>query len=210
MADGSGSMRVRVGQTSLTCLEVANSLAIYFGERCRGMFQDTYITFSARPQLVDLKKGKSLRDKLEIAMSHCEVANTNIEAVFDLILDTARAGKMKQKELPETVLVLSDMEFDQAVQSNQGIRPDRRLFEGIAGRYRAAGYRLPRLVFWNICSRTGTIPLRENELGIALVSGFSAAAARMVLSGQTDPYQCLVEELDSERYQAVEEALRGI
>lgn len=211
VADGSGSMRTRAGNGSVTCLEVANALAVYFGERCGGAFKDTYITFSSHPRLVSLAAGKTLREKLEITAGYQEIANTNIEAVFDLILDTARMGNMSQEEIPATVLVLSDMEFDGAVCCGEegGSKPTARLFEEIACRYRAAGYQLPRLVFWNICSRTGTIPLRQNRLGAALVSGFSPAAVRLVLSGETDPYQCLVKELDSQRYSLVEEALAG-
>ena len=89
VADGSGSMTMRIGKTELTALEVANSLAIYFAEKLSGEFRDRYITFSATPKLVDFSTAKTLRDKLTIAKAHNEVANTNIEAVFDLILDTS-------------------------------------------------------------------------------------------------------------------------
>lgn len=66
---------------------------------------------------------------------------------------------------------------------------------------------MPRLVFWNVNSRTGTIPVKENELGVALVSGFSTNVAKMVMSGKTDPFECLLETLNSERYAPVEAAL---
>ena len=67
---------------------------------------------------------------------------------------------------------------------------------------------LARLVFWNVNSRTGTIPVKENDFGVALVSGFSTHVCKMVMSGKTDPYECLVETLMSDRYDAVEAALR--
>ena len=66
-------------------------------------------------------------------------------------------------------------------------------------KYEQHGYLLPRLIFWNICSRSMTVPLRENELGVALVSGFSPAVMQMVLSGELDPYKCLLEQLNKER-----------
>ncbi|MCI8967587.1 MAG: DUF2828 family protein [Lachnospiraceae bacterium] len=213
VADGSGSMFSKVGNTKVTCLDVANALAIYFAERCTGQFRDTYITFSQTPQFVDLSKGRTLHDKLEIAMSHNEVANTNIEAVFELILDTAVKYHMPQKELPSNLLILSDMEFDTAVRkyvNGRWVSPDKKLFDTFAQKYAARGYRLPRLVFWNICSRTKTIPLRENALGVALVSGFSPTIAKMVLSNETDPYKVLVEQLAVPRYDAVERAVEGI
>lgn len=208
VADGSGSMTIKVGGTQISALEVANALAIYFAERSSGQFKDNYITFSERPQLVDLSKGKSLREKIAIALMHNEVASTNIEAVFDLILQTAINKNMTQEELPQNILILSDMEFNQA----QGYRHsvNERLFYIIAKKYAEHGYKLPRLVFWNINSRTGTIPVKENGCGVALVSGFSPAIVKMVLSNKTDPFECLLEQLNVERYDAVEAAIKNL
>lgn len=214
VADGSGSMMTNVG--SVTALDVANSLAIYFAERSTGEFKDKYITFSENPQLVDLSKGKNLREKLDIARLHCEVANTNIEAVFDLILDTAIKHKMKQEDLPKNIIIISDMEFDHCAVSNRFVdsrdyrymRLDERLFDVISQRYEDNGYKLPKLMFWNVCSRTKTIPLKENELGVMLVSGFSTNTFKMIMSNKTDPYECLIEVLNDKRYMAVEERLK--
>lgn len=216
VADGSGSMTMSIGKTELTALEVANALAIYFAEKLSGEFRDRYITFSAMPKLVDFSTAKTLRDKLIIAKAHNEVANTNLEAVFDLILDTAVRGQMLQEDIPANILIISDMEFDEGttmryrrsgVWGFDEVKPSKRLFDQIRARYEAAGYKLPRLVFWNVNSRTGTIPVRENDLGVALVSGFSPNVARMVMSGKLDPYECLLETLNGERYRAVEAAV---
>lgn len=228
VADGSGSMDSCVGGTRVTALEVANALAIYFAERCTGQFKDNYITFSENPQLVDLSNGRTLRDKIEIALRHNEVANTNIEAVFDLILETAIKHNMKQEDLPQNILILSDMEFDSCVVAGS-VEPynpyarrysiwdrparrgvDKKLFNEIAQKYTSHGYKLPRLVFWNICSRTGTIPVKENDLGVALVSGFSPAIVKMVLSNSTDPFECLLEQLNSDRYLPIEAELNKV
>ncbi len=221
VADGSASMFSLVGRTDVSALEVANALAIYFAERSSGQFKDQYITFSECPQLVDLSKGKNLLEKLRIAGLHNEVANTNVEAVFDLILTTAVNKHMGQSELPANILIISDMEFDScatttnAEQRNRWgystrVAPTARLFDVITKRYANAGYKLPRLVFWNVNSRTGTIPVKENDLGVALVSGFSPNIAKMVMSGKLDPYECLLEAINTERYQPVEDALRPI
>lgn len=213
VADGSGSMMSAVGNSRVRCLDVANALAIYFSERCTGQFKDCYITFSENPQFVDLSKARTLHDKIELALAHNEVANTNIEAVFELILHTAVKNHMPQQELPVNVLILSDMEFDAAtrhVVNNQWVSLNENLFDTIAKKYAARGYRMPRLVFWNICSRTCTIPVRENECGVALVSGFSPTIVRMVLGSELDPYKILVEQLSAPRYDAVENAVEGL
>jgi hypothetical protein len=156
---------------------------------------------------------------LNIARRHNEVANTNIEAVFDLILATAVNNHMSQEEIPANILIVSDMEFDSCATSGTATRngwggyyssskrPTSTLFDTIAKKYASYGYKLPRLVFWNVNSRTGTIPVKENDLGVALVSGFSVNVAKMVMSGKTDPFECLLETLNSERYAPVEAAL---
>lgn len=205
VADGSGSMTCRVdSQSGVTALEVANALAIYFAEHSSGQFKDKYITFSHRPQLVDFSNCNTLHAKLQKALQYNEVADTNIEAVFNLILTTAINNRMSQDELPQNILIISDMEFNAATGYHT---PNQRLFDVMAQKYANAGYKLPRLVFWNVNSRTGTIPIKENELGVALVSGFSTNVAKMVMSGKTDPFECLLETLNSERYAPVEKAL---
>lgn len=224
VADGSGSMITRVDpHSSVSALDVANALAIYFAERSSGQFKDKYITFSERPQIVDFSNCDSLHAKLQKALTYDEVANTNIEAVFDLILTSAVNNRMSQEDLPENILIISDMEFDGCACGGYGIqtgytdwrgrpimeftKPDQTLFNTISQKYTDAGYKMPRLIFWNVASRTGTIPVKENELGVALVSGFSTNVAKMVMSGKTDPFECLLETLNSERYAPVEQAL---
>ncbi len=88
---------------------------------------------------------------------------------------------------------------------NQEGSSTKTLLESIAAEYQAHGYILPRLIFWNVCSRTNTIPLKENEAGVALVSGFNPAVYNMVLSNELDPYKCLLAQINSERYAAIEE-----
>ena len=203
VADGSGSMTCTIGNTNVTALDVANSLAIYFAEHNKGQFKDKYITFSEHPQFVDFEGCTSLHDKIRKALAYDEVANTNIKAVFDLILETARQYNLSQDEMPANILIISDMEFDYATDGDI----NEKLFKIIERQYDEAGYKLPRLVFWNVNSRTGTIPLKENELGIALVSGFSTNIAEMVMSNELDPYKVLLEKLGTERYKRIAKIL---
>lgn len=211
VADGSGSMCNTVDNKSrVTALEVANALAIYFAEHMGGAYHNKYITFSSRPQYVSFTENMSLRDKLRIALQHSEVANTNIEATFDLILKTAVEHHLAQDELPANVLIISDMEFDSATVEYYGYvrnHVNATLFKMIEQKFSSHGYKMPRLVFWNVASRTGTIPVKQNDLGVALVSGFSPAIAKMVLSNKTDPKEALLETLNDKRYKPVHDAL---
>lgn len=204
VADGSGSMCCRIGKTDISALSVANALAIYFAEHMTGEFKNKYITFSNRPQLVDLGGSTTLRGKINTALHYCEASNTDIEKVFNLILQTAVKNHMKQEELPKNVLVISDMEFDYCAYCGRG---KENLFDVLAKRYQDHGYLLPRLVFWNVNSRTNTIPIMKNDLGVALVSGFSPNVASMVMSGKLDPYEALLDTLMSDRYRPVWERL---
>ena len=205
VADGSGSMMWGGMDNKLVPLDVANALAIYFAEKLSPQYKDKYITFSSRPQYVDLSGATTLIGKLNIALSHDEVSNTDIKKVFELILSTAVSNHLKQEELPETILILSDMEFDQATYGAGSPF----LFKMIAEEFAAAGYQMPKLAFWNINSRTCTIPVRENDLGVTLVSGFSPSVMKMVMSGKLDPYEALLDMLNSDRYKPVRLALSG-
>lgn len=205
VVDGSGSMFCPVGNGGTTALHVSNAIGIYFAERMRGVYHNKFITFSSTPRYVDLSSCRTLREKLQLAFSYNDCTNTNIEATFELVLETAVRNHLKQKELPQTILVISDMEFDSAMYG----RNTDTLFENIKKRFAEHGYRMPRLVFWNVNSRTNVIPVRENELGVGLVSGFSVNVCNMVLSNELDPFLCLKKILDGKRYRRVEECLRG-
>lgn len=212
VADGSGSMYTTVsGESSLRAIEVCNALAIYFAQQLKGIYHNKAITFSQTPRFIDLSHGKTLKEKLEILFAHNEVANTNIEAVFDLLLRVARSNKISQEELPKQVLIISDMEFDMARghygYGSKNDFDDEKLFEKIERRYHSAGYQMPRLIFWNVCGRTDTIPLVDAEQGVCLLSGFSQNAMKVAVHKEIDPYESLLKTLDTSRYDKVEEAL---
>lgn len=200
--DGSGSMYSRISNnTQIYAIDVAVALGIYFGEHNTGEFKNNFITFSKNPQLVKLDG--TLRDKIAETLAYNEVSNTDIEKVFSLILNTALKYKMKQEDLPSRILIVSDMEFDEGVECGF----NEKLFNYIAGKYEIMGYKLPKLVFWNVASRTNTIPVKENKLGIALVSGFSTNIVDMVMSDKLDPYEILVDKLNTNRYKKIKESL---
>ena len=197
VADGSGSMTWNL--SGVLPLTVANSLALYTAEHNSGEFRNHFITFSSHPRLIRIPEDATLYEKLRIMSRYMECSSTNIEAVFDLILDAAVNNEMTQDDMPGSVLVISDMEFNQAVSGG----PDRTLFDEIKSKYKAHGFVMPRLVFWNVNSRTGTIPVRTNNMGVALVSGYSQNTLKMVMSDKLDPYDVLVETLMSPRYDRV-------
>lgn len=196
--DGSGSMTSPIGGTSVTALHVSTALAIYCAERLEGEFKDKFITFSSRPGIRDLSECGSLQSKLNLCYKEDDCSNTDIEKVFHLILATAKQNKLSQEELPAQILIISDMEFDEATTTlSQNYDT---LFDTIARKYHAEGYKMPKLVFWNVYSRTGTIPCKENDQGVLLISGFSQNVINMVNTGEVDPYKAIINALSVDRY----------
>ena len=173
---------------------VALSLGLYFGEHNTGAFHNHFIEFSSRPQLIEIK-GKTFVDKLEYLCTFNEVADTNVEAVFDLILDAAVRNNIPQNEFPKTLYLVSDMEFNSCVR-NASLSN----FVSAKRRFEEHGYKLPQIVFWNVASRNRNQPVTKNEQDVALVSGCTPHLFSMATSGNISPYSSMMEIIESERY----------
>lgn len=195
--DGSGSMYGKP-------MDVSTAMAIYMAERSTGEFHNQFITFGAKPKLISLDGMDTLREKLVKTYQETDCSNTDIEAVFDLILRTAVNSNMSQEDMPKNIVIISDMQFD-----GRTFHFTQPLFEVIAQEYSTHGYQLPRLIFWNVNEHySNVVPIQQNELGVVLMSGYSQNLVKMVMSGETDPYECLVKALQDDRYKPVEEALK--
>src|SRR5690606_7892898 len=163
-----------------------------------------FITFSNTPQLIELPKQGTLRDKMYEYNNHSIIQNTDIEAVFKLILGTAVKNNTPQSELPTKIIIVSDMEFDYMTNNS-----DVTVFEGMKKMYAEAGYQMPNVVFWNVESRSSNTPVRHNEQGVALVSGLTPNIFKEVLLKDfISPEGMMLETLMSERYDFVEKVLK--
>lgn len=192
--DGSGSM---YSSGNPLPIDVAMSLGIYFAERNKGTFHNHFITFSTSPRLIEIK-GENIVDKVKYCASFDEVSNTNLQKVFELILNTAVKNKLPQSELPSTIYIISDMEFDNCTSD-----PNQTIFENAKQEYKRHDYLLPNIVFWNVQSRQQQVPVTQNELGVALVSGASPKIFDMIMSNNLDPYSYMMETLNQERYKII-------
>ena len=213
VVDGSGSMEAKISGSNIMAIDVARSLGVFFSERCTGEFKDKVIEFSSNPHYIDLTTCKTLADKYNTLIKYDDCSNTNLEKVFDLLLKTAIDHKLPQSELPQRILIVSDMEFDNATsiagydQHFYIMEQYKTLFQTIKDRWTAYGYTMPNIVFWNVNSRTKTIPVTANECGVTLVSGYSVNNVKMVLSGDVNPWHALKSVLDSDRYNVIDTAL---
>ena len=195
VVDGSGSMYWGGFQT--TPAAVAESLGIYFAERNKGAFKNHFITFSSRPRLVEIK-GSDIFEKVQYCMSYNECSNTNIEKTFDLILNTAVKNKLKQKDMPSRLIIISDMEFDTCAADSSMTN-----FDCAKAKFAKAGFKLPQLVFWNVNSFNRQQPVRMNEQGVTLVSGVSPQIFAMLKDDNMDPYTFMMSVLNSARYKNI-------
>jgi hypothetical protein len=195
VVDTSASMRG-------TPLNVAISLGLYCAEKANGPFAGHYVSFSSRPQLIKTE-GIDFVDKVERIWRTNLCENTNIEATFDLLLNTAIKNKCSQDDLPKNLIIISDMEFDYARRTawTASATSQETLMEGIARKWAAAGYTMPHIIYWNVDARQNNIPMLGNG-PISFVSGFSPSIFETIMSGKTG-YELMMEKLNSDRYSVI-------
>ena len=195
LVDVSGSMSCPAGSdTSVTCLDVSVSLGLYLADKNKGAFNGTFLTFSDRPELLTLK-GNIVQKAQQMIKSSWGMS-TNLHAAFDKILSTAVKNNVPQSDMPKMLLILSDMQF------NQCVRHDDSAMEMIERKYRDAGYEMPAVVFWNLNS-SDNVPVKSDESGAALVSGFSPSIMTSLLKADPSeftPYGMMLKTIMSSRY----------
>lgn len=192
MADTSGSMESDNGRPIATSV----GLAIYFAERNKGAYKDLFMTFDGRPEFINLK-GTTLKSKVECVP--CINANTDLEAGFNLILKVALDNNVPQEEMPKTLIIISDMHFDQATGRN-----DMTFHESMKRKFGSHGYEMPTIIYWNVAQRESAFQLSQNSANTMLVSGQSTSTFKSILGniGRT-PYEFMVETLNSKEYDCI-------
>lgn len=199
VVDVSGSMSCPAGNNpNVTCMDVAISLGLYISERNVGPFKDAFVTFSNNPKLQilngNLQERFSQLSRAEWGMS------TNVEAVFNLILQKAKSSNVPAEEMPTMILIMSDMEFNSGTCGNFGLSAQQ-MFEKM---YAEAGYNMPKIVYWNIQAKSDNFPVHFDKNGVALVSGFSPSLLTNLLSGKDlTPMSMMLEVINSERYSVI-------
>jgi hypothetical protein len=206
LVDVSSSMNCAAGgNANITCMDVAISLGLYISERNVGPFKDAFITFHDSPSL-EVVKG-NLNERYN-QMAHAKWGgSTNLQGAFKVLLEKAVRSKVAPSEMPTMMLILSDMEFNQAVGGGWGGRTSwtDTAQEMIEKMYAEAGYTMPKIVYWNIQSRSDSNkPVQFDKKGTALVSGFSPALLTSLLAGkEMTPFSMMMEVIGSPRYSVV-------
>jgi hypothetical protein len=195
MVDVSGSMTSTVGGSStLTCMDVAVSLGLYVSDKSKGAFKDLFLTFSGSPEFVQVKG--SLSEKISKMVTSQWAMNTNLHAAFDKILNHAVRSNVPVGDMPEMLLILSDMQFDSCT------RFDDSAMQMIRRKYENAGYEMPQVVFWNLRD-AGNKPVHFRDNGVALVSGFSPSIMESILAVELEkftPEAVMLKAVGKDRY----------
>ena len=202
VADTSGSMMMSLG--NVRPIDVSISLAIYIAEKNAGVWKNKFITFSENPEMQTII-GDTIVDKIK-NLSKAEWGfNTDLIAVFKSILKAAKADSVAPEDMPEKIFIISDMQFDQACNSNT-----RTNFEQIKKNYAKYNYKMPDLIFWNV-NGSANVPMTIHDTGTCLVSGCSPSILNAVLSGEViSPIDILKQAVYTERYDLIAEALKPI
>jgi hypothetical protein len=198
LVDVSGSMSTPAGgygsASKVTCMDVAISLGLYVADKNKGKFKDTFLTFSSKPELLHLK-GNIVEKINQMSRSNWDMS-TNLHAALEKILSVAKDGNVPQEEMPSTLLIMSDMQF------NQCIKFDDSAMQMIKRKYKDAGYEMPQVVFWNLNAKDN-VPVKADTSGVALVSGFSPSILKAVLAADTaefTPHGIMMKALMVPRY----------
>ena len=187
VADVSGSMWGRP-------LKICTSLALYFAERNKGQFANKFITFSEHPELVEIF-GYTLEDKLRNIENADWGGNTNLEAVFDVMLKAAENSS--KEEIPKVIYIISDMEFDCCIKNSNDT-----IFENARKTWKEKGFELPSVVFWNVAARNIQTAATKFDKNVSLISGSNQSSFKLAFENKS-PLELMNEVINSERYSRI-------
>lgn len=190
--ESSGEKELIGSNVNLSCLLVAVSLGIYCADKNVGPFKNLIVTFSEQSDLLTLN-GNVIEKVDQLKRAHWGM-NTDIVKAFEKILEVATYNHVLSEDMPETLIIFSDMQFDSCVTGGTA-------FESLRDRYEQHGYNLPQVIFWNLNARGNNIPVSFHQSGVALVSGFSPSLMKSLLGNtKLNPYQIMDEVIMNDRY----------
>jgi hypothetical protein len=192
VSDVSGSMYAAPGVGDLP-LRVSVGLGLFISQLVDAPWTGHIVTFEDRPQFHLVRPGKLVDQMLALTRAPWG-GSTNLQAVFDLVLGRATRERMSADAMPEMIIIVSDMQFNTACRGSTNL-------DSIRAKYSRAGYRMPKLVFWNVAGRIGDVPATIADQDIALVSGFSPSILHAVMDCEDmSPLAVMLKAVDCERY----------
>lgn len=193
VSDLSGSMYCR----DMLPISSSIGLGIYFAERCTGPFHNMFMTFSEHPKMERIV-GQTLKEKINNMDMSAWGMNTDLDAVFRLLLNTAINSETSASDLPKAIVIISDMQIDSCmIQSSDFHMKWKNEFE-------KHGYTLPNVVFWNVNSTSDVYHADSKRPGVQYLSGYSASTFKTLITNlNKTPIEAMLDTLLSERYEYI-------
>jgi hypothetical protein len=204
MVDLSASMLDSSGVNGMNIMQIAAALALYISTKNTGAFRNQGISFSLAPVLFSLPEGASLVEKYNTILGNNCNLNTNIVRAFEELLDFSTSNKIPESDMPEYMIILSDMQFDAHIRG--AYTYNETAHKKIVSMYKTHGYKAPVLVYWNLTPSDNSTPVQMHETGTVLVSGSSPTVVKNILSGNLEivtPQDLMLDVLLSDRYNLV-------
>lgn len=194
MVDVSGSMEASIAK-GISAMDVAVSLGLYIATKSSGPLKNTLLSFTNKPQLIVLPEKDSLHNKINLIERHCGYS-TNINQAYEELLSFANKNQVPQDDMPDFILMLSDMQFDSSSIEGKSVSA----LKMIKQKYKQYNYEMPKLVFWNLNSHSN-VPAKSDSENVALVSGFSPSIVKSVLAATNfNPRDVMLDTIMVERY----------
>lgn len=200
--DVSSSMEIQIGRSSLECMDVAIGLGIYCAERLPGRLKNLAMTFDKEPFIIKIPEA-SFQRKYDHVRDAPWGANTDLQKVFDLLLEVYRTYGADSDIAPKSVLIISDMEFDEAVNRRKTN------FKEIDDKFKKDGFKRPNIVFWNVVARANNLQVKKDENGTAMISGFSPTILKNVMKGDLNPMNVMLDTIMVSRYAVQDVTIKG-
>lgn len=200
LVDTSSSMNQLISGT-VTAMDIAVGLGLYIADKAEGPFNGAFLNFNSDSHLMYLGKGTITQKIGEMSRAPWG-GSTNLISAAESIVRHAKKHKLLDSDMPQRVLVISDMEFNPATMRSSWGGTATFNSDAFRSVFENAGYSAPQVVWWNVANRnTNNVPDQATKDGAMLISGYSPAVAKTALSGKhIDPITTVIDAVVKERY----------
>lgn len=176
ICDNSGSMTCGKGKTKP--IYVSIGLSVYCAQRLSGDFHNSIVTFASNPKYFYFEDNMSFVDIVRTIRMNTINDSTDLMKTFDLLMSSYLNSK--EEDRPDTLVIISDMEINFCQRYNSKVKT---IMEQCRKEWADAGLKFPKVVYWNVNARKDTF-LEDDTLGVSLVSGYSPALFKQILTGK--------------------------
>lgn len=161
--DTSGSMSVDI-VPGVSAMYICMSMGICFSSMNTGHFKDEVAMFDSTSRMLKLKG--SFCEKVDQIPANA-MGSTNFQSVIDLIVKIRiKNPDISISEFPETLLVLSDMQFN-PVDGNTETN-----YKAAMSKLQDVGLGEMRIIWWCLNGESKDFPSKMNDKGVYIIGGF--------------------------------------